>query len=295
MIIRRAYRRVRISGMLSLLLAATVALAADSPVKVLKESLTFHASFDGSTDAAFATGDKRLFTAASYKEQAAAKPGLDHPDIEQAKSKGRFGDALQFKKKNVKAVFYQGDKNVAFNSAGWTGTISFWLSLDPNQDLEPGFCDPIQVTDDAYNDSAIWVDFTKDERPRHFRLGVFGDLKSWNPQNTPADKNPDFERRLVVNRQPPFARGKWTHVVITHSGLGGSNGSAKLYLDGRLNGTAAGIKEAFHWDMARAAIRLGVNYVGLFDELAVFNRELSEAEVTALHGLKRGVASLKRR
>ena len=27
--------------------------------------------------------DKRLFTAASYKEQAAAKPGLDHPDIEQ--------------------------------------------------------------------------------------------------------------------------------------------------------------------------------------------------------------------
>ena len=36
-------------------------------------------------DAAFATGDKRIFTAPAYKEQASAKPGLDHPDIEPAR------------------------------------------------------------------------------------------------------------------------------------------------------------------------------------------------------------------
>lgn len=259
----------------------------------LKKALTFHAPFDGGTDAAFALGDKRIHTAPSYKEQAAAKPGLDHPDIEAARGVGRFGDALRFKQKNTRAVFYAGDRNVPFRAGGWTGAISFWLNLNPDEDLAPGFCDPIQVTDDAYNDSAIWVDFTKDDKPRHFRLGVFGDLKSWNPQNTPSDKSPDFNNRLVVTRQPPFARGRWTHVAITHSGLGGGNGAATLYLNGERIGAAAGIKEQFTWDAARAAIRLGVNYVGLFDELAIFQRELSAAEIKTLYGLKKGVAQLR--
>ncbi|MBI3208181.1 MAG: LamG domain-containing protein [Candidatus Solibacter usitatus] len=263
------------------------------PAADLGKSLTFHADFDATTDARRATGDKRIYTAAAYKEQAAAKPGLDHPDVELAPGEGRFGGALSFKKKNVKAVFYKAEKNAAFDPKNWTGTISFWLSLDPNQDLEPGFCDPIQVTDKAYNDDAIWVDFTKDERPRHFRLGVFGDLKAWNPQNLPADKYPDFNKRLVVNRNPPFARGKWTHVVITHTGLGSGNGEARLYLDGRLQGAAEHIKEPFSWNLATAAIRVGVNYVGLFDDLAMFNRALTAGEVKSLHGLKKGIASLK--
>ena len=65
-----------------------------------------------------------------------------------------------------------------------------------------------QITDKAYNNSAIWVDFTKDERPRHFRLGVFGELKSWNPNNLPGDKNPAFGARLVVEPKHPFARDR---------------------------------------------------------------------------------------
>ncbi|MBI1791991.1 MAG: LamG domain-containing protein [Acidobacteria bacterium] len=259
----------------------------------LREALTFHAPFDGSTDAAFALGDKRLYTAASYRDQAGARPGVSSADVEIAPGRGRFGDALWFKKKNTKAIFYAAQKNVAFNAGGWTGTVSFWLSLDPEQDLEPGYCDPIQVTDKAYNDSAIWVDFTKDDKPRHFRLGVFGDLKIWNPSKIEPDKNPDFLKRLVVVTRTPFARGKWTHVAITHAGLGGGRGVARLYLDGRLQGAAESIGEPFGWDPARAAIRLGVNYAGFFDELAVFNRELSAQEVKTLYELNKGVASLK--
>jgi hypothetical protein len=168
------------------------------------------------------------------------------------------------------------------------------LSLDPETDLEPGYCDPLQITDKDYNDAALWVDFTKDDKPRHFRLGVFGDLKTWNPKDLPPDKNPDFMGRLVVVKKTPFARGRWTHVVITHQGLGGANGGvAKLYLDGVLQGKTPVISEPFGWDLERAAIRLGVNYVGLFDDLAVFNRELSGQEVKALHQLKDGLKSLK--
>jgi hypothetical protein len=245
----------------------------------LAASLTFHATFDGGTDAKVALGDKSIYYAKSYKEQSAAVKGLGDAPVELAVGAGRQGDALRFTRKNEAAVFYRADKNVAFDPKNWTGTISFWLSLDPETDLEPGYCDPIQVTDKAYNDSAIWVDFTKDDKPRHFRLGVFGDLKVWNPRNIEPDKNRAFLSRLVVVKQPPFARGKWTHVAIVHSRLGSGRGRATLYLDGKSQGTAPKIPEPFVWNTTLGAIRLGVNYVGLLDDLAIFNRALTASEI----------------
>ena len=272
-----------------------VETSAEPPANAaLRDALTFHASYENGPDGDFALGDRRLYSAPSFKEIEAATPGLLSLNIETAVDQGKFGHALRFKTKNTEAIFYKAEQNVAFDPQGWSGTISFWLNLDPNQDLEPGFCDPIQVTDSAYNDSAIWVDFTKDDTPRQFRLGVFGDLAAWNPENIEPDKNPAFMNRLVVVEQPPFERGKWTHVVIAHQGLGGTTGGwAKLYIDGQLQGTAEGIAEAFSWDMARAAIRLGISYVGLYDELALFNRPLSGEEVQALHELPQGVFSLR--
>src|SRR5262245_58810960 len=184
---------------------ASAAYAAD-----WKKDAVFRATFDGTLDARVAQGDRKLYSASSYKEQSAAQPGIDGVDVRHAKGEGRSGgDALRFVKKNTKAVFYKAQGNVPFDPKNWSGTVSFWLQLDPDQHLEPGFCDPIQVTDKAYNDSAIWVDFTKDDKPRHFRLGVFGALKSWNPANTPNEKNPDFNNRLVVVNRTPFARGRW--------------------------------------------------------------------------------------
>ena len=258
----------------------------------LKSALTFHASFEDGPDAAFALGDRRIYTAPSYKEQEQALPGIGNPDVEIVPDAGRFGHALKFNKKNVHAIFYRGEKNVAFADNNWSGSVSFWLNLNPDEDLEPGYCDPIQITDAAYNDSAVWTDFTKDDDPRHFRLGVFGDLKAWNPEDKPPTENPDFLNRLVVVSEAPFERGKWIHVVATYDELGGGSGTAKLYLDGKLHGGSESIAEAFTWDMARAAFRIGVNYVGLFDEAALFNRALTDEEVATLHALEGGVADI---
>ena len=258
----------------------------------LADALTFHASFDNGTDADFGSGDRRIYTAPSYKKQDQAIPGIGSPDIEVAAGQGRFGDALRFKKKNTMALFYRAENNMAYSESNWTETVSFWLSLDPAVDLEPGFCDPIQITDSAYNDAALWVDFTGDN-PRQFRLGVFGDLEVWNPENRPNDENPDFENRLVVVDNPPFTGGEWTHVAITHSGLGSSEGGmAKLFLNGMLQGVSEGITEPFGWELSRGAIRLGVNYVGLYDEVAVFKRMLTEGEILVLYELDEGIASL---
>jgi len=44
--------------------------------------------------------------------------------------------------------------------------------------------------------------------PRHFRLGVLGALKAWNPANTAPDKNPDFNNRLVVVKRTPFVEAQ---------------------------------------------------------------------------------------
>ena len=57
-------------------------------------------------------------------------------------------------------------------------------------------------------------------------------------------------------------------------------------------GTAAGIKEPFTWEPFLATVRLGVNYTGLFDELSMYARALTDAEVDALYRLDGGVATL---
>lgn len=256
-----------------LLMIASAANAAD-----WKSELLFRAGFDGSLDAATAKGDGKLYTAPTYKRLAEAQPGLTGAPVEHLKSDGRMGGALRFTKKNTAAVFYKAENNARFDA----GTISFWLKLNPDQDLEPGYCDPIQLTAKDYNDAAIWVDFTRDDKPRHFRLGVFGDLKSWNPTDIPPDKNPNFTNRLVVVKQAPFSRDRWTHVAISYENLGTPKGRATLYLNGASQGNTPVIGEPFSWSASNATIRLGVNYVGLFDDLALFRRPLTANEIAEI-------------
>lgn len=251
----------------------------------LAEALTFYAGFEDGLDAAYARGDRRIYSAPNYKELDKRSPGYWGSTIEVAYDVGRTGHALRFNQKNTEAIFYTADQNVPFSSDSWSGTVSFWLSLDPAVDLEPGYCDPIQVTDSAYNDSALWVDFTKDN-PRQFRMGAFGELTAWKPEDEAKDDNTTFEARLVVVDEPPFATERWTHVAIVYHALGTAEGSASLYVDGKLQGTAEGVSEAFEWAPGAGELRLGVNYVGLFDELSVFDRALTAEEIQKVFDAK---------
>ena len=221
--------------------------AAQALRDTLRTALSFFASFDHGFHADYARGDRLMYTAPAYRDLDEAMPGVSSPDVVIAKGQGRYGDALQFRKKNVQAVFYRAAVNSGYRPRNWSGTISFWLSLSPDADLEPGYADPLQLTDKAYNNAAIWVDFTRDDKPRHFRLGAFGDSAAWNPRNLPTDQNPFFNQRTIVVTQPPFAHGEWTHVAIVFADFNtDSGGTAKLYLNGQLKGTAQGIKEPFN-------------------------------------------------
>jgi hypothetical protein len=265
--------------------------------EALRSALTFHASFDGKTDAAHAAGDPKLYWAPTSKQRQDAKPGLpESGEVQLAPGAGRFGDALRFTMKKSPIVFYRAANNVPYSAADWSGTVSFWLSVDPEGELEPGFCDPVQITPRAWNDAAFFVEFEKRPESIPFRLGVYADLNVWNPQKRRFADIPMEERPLVTVNDPPFSRGKWTHVLFTFErfNTGRPDGMARLYLDGEPHGELSPRQQTFTWDPQQTAIALGLGYIGMIDELSIFNRVLDEGEIRTLHTLEKGVSSLLR-
>jgi hypothetical protein len=160
------------------------------------------------------------------------------------------------------------------------------MRLDPDKDLKPGYCDPIQITEKAWNDAAMFVDFDKD-LPRDFRLGMFSDLKYWNPENVPWEKWPVEKRPMVTVKNPGFTRETWKHVAFSFEGINAADPKStqsSLYLDGKLQGVLQGPMR-FTWDPAKTAIMIGIEYIGDMDELMIFNRPLTAEELqTVIQG-----------
>jgi hypothetical protein len=206
---------------------------------------------------------------------------------------GRWGGCLQFRDTTDSVVLYRGKDNVPYRREGFALTISFWMRLSPDEDLKPGFVDPLQITDKQWNDACLFVDFTKDDQPRHFRLGAFSDYAFWNPQDTPWDDIAESDRPMVTVTRPGFDRRRWTHVVITLDRFNSTErrATATLYLDGVPQGTLARTQR-FTWDPEKTAIMLGIKYIGAIDELAIFSGCMNANDVKQLSQLPEGVASL---
>lgn len=252
----------------------------------LSDQVLFYASFDHTADADFSVGDGSIYT--KTQGDAPARAGLLEDTVRIVPDAGFKGGALEFTAKERSLIYYRAKGNMGYDDASWSGAISFWLQLDPATDLEPGYCDPIQITDTRYNDASIWVDFTK-VTPRKFRLGAIGDLAAWNPEGIEGNDNPEFVRRLIPMDTPPFQRGAWTHVLINFDRLNSKNGRAELFVDGESIG-ALPVLDPFTWDEENARIMLGLSYIGLMDELAIFGRPLAQDEVAALcKGAKTGL------
>lgn len=249
----------------------------------LKEALTLKASFDESVNADFAKGDANLYTVMNRNDLDSAMIGLKKDSIQHVLSGGKVGGALSFEGKTKGYIYYKSQNNLVYSTTNWNGAISFWLKLDPDTDLRPGYCDPIQITDVSYNDAAIWVDFNK-VLPRAFRLGVIEDREAWNPDpEGPDNEAPEFISRLIPVENPPFSRDRWTHILVNFSGLNSNTGFAELYLNGQLQGRRVNISNPFTWDIEKSNIYLGLSYIGLFDELSLYNRPLSQEEITFLY------------
>lgn len=268
---------------------STVGQADDSSAR-LKEVLTFHAAFDGTTDANVALGDASIYTATNLSREE-VKAGI-HTDSVGLVDDGRFGGSLRFFDTTEPVVFYRGEGNFPYREGEFEATISFWLKVDPEKELKPGYVDPLQITDKQWNDASLFVDFTKDDTPRHFRLGVFSDYKFWNPKDTPWDDIAVEDRPMVEVAKTPFASSAWTHVAVSLVGIN-SEGlcQATLYLNGVSQGTLWK-QQKFSWNPADVAMMLGIKYIGGLDDFAIFRAALTPAGIQYLYQLPGGVSSL---
>ena len=247
-------------------------------VKALRDSLFFHAPFDTNGDARTSRSDGRLYTTESLARKEWTI-GIQRDDVSIAKGAGVFGDCIRFTDKNPKVLCYRGEV-LPYGKGPWAGTVCFWMRLDADKDLKPGYCDPIQITQKAWNDAALFVDFDKDI-PRDFRLGVFSNLTDWNPQNVPWEKWPVEKRPMVTVKNPSFSREAWKHVAFSFENINATNdrpSKAALYLDGKIQGTIVDPMK-FSWELDKTAIMIGIEYIGDLDELMLFDRSLDEKDL----------------
>jgi len=286
-------RFIRSVALAFLIGSSLAGFAAESASK-LGDALLLHASFDNGLNADVAAGDPVIFNAPNGNRKE-ARPGLPEDNLMSlAKGEGRFGDALRFHKK-TRPVFFRGEKNLGYRTNVWSGAVSLWLRLDPDKDLEPGYCDPLQFVGQAWEEGNMFIEFSKDHTPRHFRYAILPVKRFWNPQNRGWEDIPEPERPMVAVHQPPFRRDRWTHVAFCFGNLNSGQKDAwgKLYLDGQLQGEFTGWLGNFNWDVTQSALTLGYSYIGWLDDVAVFNRPLTDGEVRELFARPGGVAGLE--
>lgn len=262
----------------------------------LKKALTFYASFDNDTTVDFGLGDTKMYTAnGSYQNGKrvldSIQIGMTNPNHRIVEGKGVLGDAFEFgKERSKQVIFYKSKANISYDPQSWSGSMSFWLSVDPSTDLK-GYTDPVQVTDANYNDASVWVDFT-DDQPPHFRLGVIGDKNQWTLDTLSAPTETVFNKRVIDVAEPTFSRESWTHVLMTYQELGTANSESRLYLNGESMGSINGIDDPFTWDIENSNIYLGLGFTGLMDELSIFNKALTEDQVRDIYELAGGIKSI---
>ena len=256
----------------------------------LAKALTLHASFDKGLDADFSRADKKCYVQQG-KELVPAKPNEEVKIVADA---GRFGGALYYPKKGVTRPSFKDGGVLGYNAKSWSAAVSVWLRLNPDKDLEPGYCDPVQIVGNDSKKGYIFCEWSKDETPRYFRYAIRPLFHIWNPDNKAWGDIPFEKRPMVQVEKAPFSREQWTHVVFTLENINDKTRPpvGRLYLNGKLQGSIEKWDLTFDWDPAKVLLVLGAAYVGYQDDLAVFDRALTGAEVGLLYDLKNGARDL---
>ena len=259
--------------------------------EALAKALTLHASFDKGLDANFSRGDKTCYDLQGKNLSAAAET----EDVVVEPEGGRFGGALAFKRKNKLRPAFKNDGILDYNDKNWSTTVSVWLRLDPDEDLEPGYCDPMQIVGDDGKKGFIFLEWSKDEKPRYFRYAIRPLFHIWNPTSVDWSQIPFEKRPMVQVERAPFSREAWTHVVFTVENANDKSKTqrGRLYLNGEPQGAVENWELTFGWKPERVMLVLGAAYVGRMDDLSVFGRALDDEEVKALYRLEAGVGALR--
>lgn len=269
-------------------------LSGISSVSEIKHALTFFASFDDGVTADYSAGDSTLYVAPRWEGRSGTmKPYTNEKHLRTHEGEGLVGDALWIENTEQPVYFYRGEHNINYSENDWEGTVSFWLRLSPDEDLADGYSDPIQLTDSAWNDGALYVDFTY-QIPRVFRFAFFAEREVWDPKLRDWEDIPVEERPMVEVKEPFFSRDRWTHVAFAFRNFntGEENGTVDCFINGEFYGSLTGREQTLNWNTENAAIWLGYNYTGYFDELSIYNKALSAEQIQMIYSLENGVGEL---
>jgi hypothetical protein len=267
------------------------------PGEALAKAVVFYASFDEKVQGDFGGGALTLstrFNDPKDKSKFIYEKGFNEQVFRIAKGKGIHGGALEASDvlPNNGRVFFPAQGNIAYRKGGWGGALSVWVNTDPNKLLKTTFCDPVQITQKGANNGGIWFDFNN-AKPRDLRMGVFPSV----PEGAKGIGEGDANAPMVRVPGVGFKAGDWHHVVLSWQNFdtGKKDARAVLYIDGKRIGDVKDAAIAMDWDLEKTGTYVAVNYIGLLDELAVFNRPVTADEVTALQRQPGVLSSLKRR
>lgn len=270
--------------------AARILEARAASSSELSTALTLHASFDQTLDADFSRGDRTCYVQ-NGKELHRANQRDDAVLIPEG---GRFGGALHFPNKSDFRPVFRDDGVLGYNNSDWSASVSIWLRLDPDKDLVPGYCDPVQIVGNDSKQGYVFLEFSKDETPRFFRYAIRPLFDIWNPDNVAWAEIPFDKRPMVQVARPPFSRETWTHVVFTLQNVNDQEEPqlGRLYINGQLQGSIENWDLTFGWEPSQVLLVLAAAYVGSIDDLAVFNRVLTMDEVQQIYRSEHGIREL---
>ncbi len=246
--------RAAVAG-LALLLTSCSRPNPQQTIDQLAPSMTFYASFEDGMDAAYARDDQHIYSAPSYEALAERGSGYWGQDVALAYDSGVSGNALNFTGALTDALFYTGGANTPWAEGG---ALSVWLR--PTEFAGA----PLAITGSDPLAPAASIDLSSDPVQLVIRA-IQGEGTAIPPES------------------------EWLHVVISISG-----GKVTVFLNGEESTTFDLVDPEHSWEAALSTVRLGVNYVGLIDELAVFDRALTSDEVRLLHETPNLPASLMR-
>ncbi|HKI37327.1 MAG TPA: GDSL-type esterase/lipase family protein [Gemmataceae bacterium] len=261
----------------------------------LAKAVSFYASFDEEVRGDVGGGGLTLRTRSGFPDKGTVtfEEGFNSKVFRIAKNKGVSGGALEVSDvlPNNGRVFFPVKGHLAYKKGGWGGAVSVWCNTDPNTLLKTKFCDPIQITQKGASNGGIWFDFN-DARPRDLRHGSFPALAEAEKPMSEDDPKAPMVRLPKID----WKAGDWHHVVLSWKNFdsGKPDAVSALYIDGQLIGEVKDRAIAMGWDAEKAGVYVGVNYIGLLDELALFNRALTAAEVKELQAKPGLLSSLKK-
>lgn len=249
------------------------------------DSLVFYASFDREIAGDVGGGELKAGTRFDHeteKGQFVFEEGIAGDAFRIVPDAGIHGGALEAGDVLPRRgrLYFPAKGNLAYTPTNFAGSVSFWLKGNPDTMLKTGFSDPIQITEKGATNGGLWIDFDNTE-PRDLRLGAFqseGDGRRMIDQTEP-------DAPLVRAKAVGFKEQDWHHIAFTWSNFdtGRNDAHASLYIDGKLIGELKDRSITMAWDIEKTGIYFAVGYIGLLDELAIFDRPLAADEISRLH------------